>query len=130
MSTFFVLNLQVELQTLHLSVDLALRMRNLVFSKIPCFICESANLRIGGSTCWSSPTLIVTSVTVVICSFSAICLAEDRIASANAHSCIEYLSLSNFKRILRKNKKIYFVRWLDLNQLIYFCELCPVKRKR
>ena len=88
LSSFFRLNCHVVAQTLHFSVDLALRMWNLVFLKSSGFNWVRANRRMGGSICWSSPTLMVTSVTFFNFSCSATCLADARIASASAHSCI------------------------------------------
>ena len=89
LSSFFKLNCHLVAQTLHLSVELILRMWNLAFLNRSVFIWVSAKRRIGGSTCWSSPTLMVTSVTSFRLSCSATCLADERIASANAHSCIK-----------------------------------------
>ena len=88
LSSFLELYCHVVAQTRHLRFDLAFRMWNLAPFMGGVAICLSANRSIGGSICWSSPTLMVTSEISVRCSWVAICCAEASIASASAHSCI------------------------------------------
>jgi hypothetical protein len=98
LSIFLTLNRQAVPQTLHRSVVLAFKIRNLAVLKSGGCICEIAKRRMDRSTCWSSPTLTVTSVTSFNFSFSATSFADVKIASAKAHSCIKLLTLRIFKK--------------------------------
>jgi len=89
LSSFCFVKSHVLPHALHWSVVFARAMRNLAFLKLAGLSCEKANLSMSNSTCCSSPTLTVTSVTSFNFSFVAICVAAVITASAKAHSCIK-----------------------------------------
>ncbi len=116
LSNFLELYCHVLLQTRHLRVDLAFRMWNLAPFIGGVAICLSANRSIGGSICWSAPTLIVTSEISVKCSWVAICCAEASIASASAHSCIGLeLFFVQFKGVLFGLGFVFCMLFLDVD---------------
>ena len=75
----------------HLSCVFARVMRNLVFLRLAGLSCERANWNMSRSICWSSPIFMVTTVTSLSPSFSAICTVVAITASAKAHSCMNSL---------------------------------------
>jgi len=89
LSSFCFLKSHVLPHALHFSVVFARVMRNLVFLKLVGLSCWNANLSMSSSTCCSSPTFTVTSVTSFNSSFAAICVAAVITASAKAHSCMK-----------------------------------------
>ena len=89
LSIFFLSYYQVFPQTRHLSVVLAVDMRNLTFLKLAGLSWVSAKRKMCRSTCWSLPIFTVTSVICFRSSFCAISVAVFITASASAHSCME-----------------------------------------
>jgi hypothetical protein len=119
LSTFFLSYAHVLPQTRHLSVVLAVDMRNLAFLRLAGLSWFRAKRKIRRSTCWSSPILTVTSVTCFTPSFSAISVAVFMTASANAHSCIEKPCVLRKLNILQRQS--HSIRML--------CGLCLIHLK-
>jgi len=91
LSRFCFLKSQAFPQARHFSVVFARVMWNFVVLKLAGLSCERANRSMSRSICWSSPIFILTSVTSLSFSFSAICAAVAITASAKAHSCMNSL---------------------------------------
>jgi hypothetical protein len=100
LSSLWFWNSHVFPHARHLSCVFACVMRNFVFLRLAGLSCERANRNMSGSICWSSPIFMVTSVTCLSPSFSAICTVVAITASAKAHSCMKkHTALASIKHI-------------------------------
>lgn len=87
-------------QARHLNCAFCISIANLAFWNLPVLSCLKANCSISCSTCWSSPSFILTFEMVFRCSFSAASDAAASIASAKAHSCIGKRTFMGNLRVL------------------------------